>query len=66
MINGFFEFYEMVGKMGCKVVDILLGKVLKGLFNFCCFYLNDDWVLIKVLILVNFLERYFFLYIFIF
>lgn len=63
MINGFFEPHEMVGKTGCKVADTPLGKALKGLFNFFCFYLNDDWVPIKVSILANLSERHFFLYI---
>lgn len=67
MINGFFEPHEMVGKTGCKVADTPLGKALKGLFNLFCFYLNDDWVPIKVSILVNpsksFRETLFFIYI---
>lgn len=63
MINGFFEPHEMVGKTGCKVADTPLGKALKGLFNFFCFYLNDDWVPIKVSILANLSERHFFIYI---
>lgn len=52
MINGFFEPHEMVGKTGCKVADTPLGKALKGLFIFFAFF-YDDWVPIKVSILVN-------------
>lgn len=64
MINGFFEPHEMVGKTGCKVADTPLGKALKGFFFFVAFF-YDDWVPIKVSILVNpsksFRETFFFI-----